>query len=265
MKISIVTISYNQAPYLQRAIESVLSQSNCNLEYIVVDAGSTDGSRDIIERYRSDISRIIFEPDQGPPDGLNKGFAAATGEIGGYLNADDEFLPGALGEVTESFRTNPSADVIYGDGYIVDERGRITRQFLSTPFSVRSYVYGRTWVMQQATFFRMDAFRAAGGFNVESRTIWDSELLVDLALNGARMLHVPRKWAFFRIHGGSITGSARLKGQYLEECRRVFHRIMNREPNYYDSAIRGVNRATRLISHPGRTIRRAAEIVRSHR
>ena len=96
MKFSIVTISFNQAPYLETAIRSVLDQNYPDLEYIIVDPGSTDGSRDIIERFRSRFAKIIFEPDQGPGDGLNKGFAHATGDILGYLNSDDALLPGAL-------------------------------------------------------------------------------------------------------------------------------------------------------------------------
>jgi glycosyltransferase involved in cell wall biosynthesis len=86
-KVSIVTISYNQCAFLERAIQSVLAQNYPEVEYIVVDPGSTDGSRDIIERYRSRISKLILEPDKGPVDGLNKGFSVATGEIYGYLNA----------------------------------------------------------------------------------------------------------------------------------------------------------------------------------
>ena len=93
MKISIVTVSFNQADYLEQAIRSVVEQDYSDIEYIVVDAGSTDGSREIIERDR--IATVVFEPDREPADGLNKGFARATGDIFGYINADDAYLPGA--------------------------------------------------------------------------------------------------------------------------------------------------------------------------
>ena len=95
-RVSIVTISFNQAAFLERAIRSVVEQNYPLVEYIVVDPGSTDGSRDIIEKYRSRISKIIYEKDSGPANGLNKGFEAASGEIFGYINADDAYLPGAL-------------------------------------------------------------------------------------------------------------------------------------------------------------------------
>ncbi|MCB1155752.1 glycosyltransferase, partial [bacterium] len=88
MKVSVVTLSFNQADYLERAIRSVVEQDHDDIEYIVVDPGSTDGSRDIIERYRDRIATVITDPDKGPPDGLNKGFAAATGDIYAYMNAD---------------------------------------------------------------------------------------------------------------------------------------------------------------------------------
>ena len=94
MKLSIVTISFNQADYLEEAMVSILEQDYDDIEYIIVDAGSTDGSRDIIERYRDRIAVVVLEPDEGPADGLNKGFARASGDIYGYLNADDAFLPG---------------------------------------------------------------------------------------------------------------------------------------------------------------------------
>ena len=89
MKLSIVTISFNQAKFLERAIRSVLDQSYPELEYIMVDVGSTDGSLDIIERYRSKIARIITEPDKGSADDLKKRFNLACGEIFGFLNSDD--------------------------------------------------------------------------------------------------------------------------------------------------------------------------------
>lgn len=99
MKFSIVTISFNQREFLERTINSVIGQDGVEIEYIIVDPGSTDGSRDIIERYRPYFAHVILEKDAGPADGLNKGFAVATGEIYGYLNSDDMFEPGALATV----------------------------------------------------------------------------------------------------------------------------------------------------------------------
>ena len=105
MKFSIVTISFNQARFLERAIVSVIEQKGVELEYIVVDPGSTDGSRDIIERHRDLIAHVVFEKDKGPADGLNKGFSHATGSIYGYLNADDVLEFGSSAQGCGIFRT----------------------------------------------------------------------------------------------------------------------------------------------------------------
>src|SRR5690349_13082517 len=115
MKFTLVTISYNQAPFLERTIRSVIDQKYDDLEYIVVDPGSTDGSREIIEHFRPYITKTIFEKDRGAADGLNKGFSHATGELYGFLNSDDVLLPGALKEASKFFDTNPDIDVVSGD------------------------------------------------------------------------------------------------------------------------------------------------------
>jgi glycosyltransferase involved in cell wall biosynthesis len=99
MRISIVTLSYNQRAFLQDAIDSILQQGYPDLEFIVVDPGSTDGSRELFRSYGEQISHVIFEPDRGAADGLNKGFGLASGEVFGFLNADDFLLPGALHRV----------------------------------------------------------------------------------------------------------------------------------------------------------------------
>jgi glycosyltransferase involved in cell wall biosynthesis len=98
MRISIVTISFNQGKFLRQCIDSILTQTDCDVEYIVVDPGSTDGSRALIESYGDRIIKV-FEPDEGPADGLNQGFKCATGEIYGFVNADDYLLPGSLKHV----------------------------------------------------------------------------------------------------------------------------------------------------------------------
>ena len=102
MKFSIVTISFNQSVFIEKAILSVIGQDYPDIEYIVVDPGSTDGSRDIIEKYRTKIHKTIFEPDQGPGQGLNRGFAQASGEIYGYINADDYYEPDAFRHVADA-------------------------------------------------------------------------------------------------------------------------------------------------------------------
>ena len=141
MKFSVVTISYNQAQFLEQAMVSVLAQSGVELEYIVVDPGSTDGSRDIIERYRDRIAHVVYEKDDGPADGLNKGFALATGEIYCYLNSDDEFEPNAFQTIAAFFASHTETDVVCGHCWLIDEHERRLRRVWSDPY-IRA---GRLW------------------------------------------------------------------------------------------------------------------------
>ncbi|GAB4483420.1 MAG: glycosyltransferase family 2 protein [Anaerolineales bacterium] len=225
MKVSLVTISYNQARFLEEAIRSVLQQNYPALEYIVVDAGSSDDSRAIIEKYRSQISKIIFEPDRGPADGLNKGFSHASGKIFGYLNADDLLLPGAIAAITRVFQKKPALDVLSGHGWVVDENSRPLYREFSWPYSLTFYRYQCTTILQQATFFRAEKFWQSAGFNLANKTCWDSELMVDLALRGARFGLTNQFLACFRLHKDSISGSARLKTEYEQNVQRILQRL----------------------------------------
>ena len=103
MKVSIITISFNQDVYLEYCLRSVIEQDYANIEYIVIDAGSTDKSQEIIKSYSDQISTIVFESDNGPADGLNKGNSLATGDIIGYVNSDDILLPGAVSKIVKFF------------------------------------------------------------------------------------------------------------------------------------------------------------------
>ena len=250
MKVSVVTVSFNQSAWLERAIRSVVEQGHDDIEYIVVDPGSTDGSRDIIARYRDRIAAFIDTPDDGPPDGLNKGFASATGDIFAYINADDALLPGAIGRAVRAFKCMPDADVVIGHGYIVDADGKVIRRFRSAPFGPRRLVYGAGAVMQQSTFFRSDAFRAAGGFNIDNSTSWDAELLLDAALAGARIRLVDEYWSLFTIHANSISGSQRLADESAVNHRRYFERVMGRPPLPSDAWWRRIHWALRWVGDP---------------
>ena len=108
MKVSIVTLSFNQGKFLRRALRSVL-EHKYPVEYIVVDPGSTDGSRKFISAYRNEIAHVVFQPDDGPAHGLNRGCAAASGDVLAYVNADDALLPGAVGEAVEYLAARPNS------------------------------------------------------------------------------------------------------------------------------------------------------------
>ena len=211
LKVTIVTISFNQEEFLERAILSVVQQNYDNIEYIVVDPGSSDGSRDIIERYRSKISKVIFEPDQGPADGLNRGFSFATGDIYGFLNSDDIILPDTISRVVKFFRENSDIDVVSGHSIIIDRYDNKIRNGYSEKFSLLKYAYGSVIHMQASTFFRARLFKSTGGFNSLNRVAWDGELLIDMGINGAKFATVNEFWSKFRLHSNSITSSKKLE------------------------------------------------------
>lgn len=237
MKFSIVTISFNQARYLEQAIRSVVEQDHPNIEYIVVDPGSTDSSREIIERYRDRISKVIFDPDNGPSDGLNKGFAVATGDIYGFLNSDDVLLPNAIQKAAEFFRQHPNFDVVSGDVLILDAEGKIVRISHSDPFSLRATAYGCCMLMQASTFFKKEAYQLSGGFNVDNRSNWDGELFVDMALKGAKFGHINDIWGGYRVHAESITGSKELDASIQIYGERIFTKIMGRDRRSFDNVL----------------------------
>jgi glycosyltransferase involved in cell wall biosynthesis len=223
---SIVTISYNQARYLDECIDSVAAQrADVALEHIVVDPGSTDGSRELLRRRAGELDRLVLEPDAGPGDGLNKGFAMARGSLLGYVNSDDRLAPGALGYAAGRFAARPDLDVLCGAIRIVDGQGRVSmRKRTSDPFDLTRYAAGICTVGQQATFFRRRAFDLAGGFNAANRVCWDGELLVDMALAGASFESVRRVLGDFRVYPASITGS----GKFVEAAAREYARIAAR-------------------------------------
>jgi glycosyltransferase involved in cell wall biosynthesis len=153
-RISVVVPSFNQAAYLERTLLSVLNQDYPDVELIVVDGGSTDGSREILRRYDAYIAHWVSEPDGGQAAAVNKGIRAATGEIIGWQNSDDIYLPGAFRRAAEEFRRDEGIDVCFGNVYIIDVEDSIVREMRYTPFSLRYLMY-RGWnLTNQAAFFR---------------------------------------------------------------------------------------------------------------
>lgn len=221
LRISIVTLSYNQAAYLPDAIRSVISQNYPRLEYVIVDPGSTDGSRAIISSSNDLIHHCVLDPDSGPSQGLNRGFAKTTGEILGFINADDLLLPGALQFIDNYFRQHPHVDVLLGCGRWVDAASYTLRRVVPSKYSFGAARAGRFEFIQQGVFFRRRAFAACGGFNEKNTVSWDGELIFDLARCGARFGRCSRELGAFRLYMGTITDSK----DYLIKLRREEARI----------------------------------------
>ncbi len=240
-------------------MSSVLSQDWPEVEYLVVDPGSTDHTRDVIAEFASKYpERFVYlsQPDSGPADGLNRAFARATGDLFGYLNADDFYLPGCFRAAVKAATTYPKAAAIYADGYKANAEGKIFRRVVSTNFSPRMFVYGGSLVLQQSTFYRADAFRAVGGFNLRNRTSWDAEILLDMALKQMPLAHVPGYWSVFRIHGESITGSQRLAEQSRETHARYFQAVMGRPKKSLDKLASKIVSGYSMLIEPRATAAR---------
>ncbi|MGQ0464244.1 MAG: glycosyltransferase [Sporichthyaceae bacterium] len=264
-RFTIVTISFNQAKFLPRAIESVLAQRSESVEYIVVDPGSTDGSRDVIASYGTDIDVAILEPDAGPTDGLQKAFARATGRFYGCINSDDALLPGALRRVGEAFDLAPRPDVVLGGGYLVDGEGRATGLIVPTPLSSRYFGLKIMEFLQQSTFVSAEAFHRVGGYNLENRTSWDCELMIDLARSGVTARRVFEPGGIFTLHDEGITGSGRLAEQADREAQRLIPVALGREMRASDRALFPLARAYKLVRYPAITARKAAFAVTTQR
>lgn len=140
-KISIVTPSMNQGNYLERTIRSVLNQNYPNLEYIIIDGGSADNSLDIIRKYEKYLAYWISEPDSGQTNAINKGFKHASGELVGWQNSDDIFLPGALHSIVREYRKHPEYDIYFGNMLTIDENDTIINELRYTPFSLYCLLY----------------------------------------------------------------------------------------------------------------------------
>ena len=210
MRISLVTPSFNQAKFLETTLLSVLDQNYPDLEYIVIDGGSTDGSADIIRRHQSRLSYWCSEPDEGQSHAIAKGFARSSGEIIGWLNSDDVLLPDSLREVASYFESHPTDEVLSAGAYYIDPSGRpIVRS--AGMFSLgcratydRFRFYEQDGVMQPATFWRRSSYVAAGGVDPDLRFIMDRDLFTRLAARRP-FGRLPKFLACFRIHEAAKT------------------------------------------------------------
>jgi glycosyltransferase involved in cell wall biosynthesis len=199
--VSIVTPSFNQAHYLEATIQSVLAQTYPNIEYIIVDGGSADGSREIIERYAHRLAWWVSERDQGQTDAINKGFARAQGQILAWINSDDTYLPQAVAEAAAFLQANPSVGLVYGDANLIDEAGGVLGPFPARQTDYRRLRQGYVHIPQQSAFFRADLWRQVGPLDPSFYFAMDYDLWVRLA-KAAPIRYHPRLWANFRLHSG---------------------------------------------------------------
>lgn len=221
-RVSIVTPSFNQAPFLEATIQSVLGQRGVEIEYLLVDGGSTDGSLDIIRRYADRLAWWTSEPDRGQTDALNKGFARATGSILAWLNSDDTYEPGAVAEAAAFLDAHPEVGMVYGDANFIDEAGQVIGRFNARQTDYTRLMRGAVYVPQQAAFFRAELWRQVAPLDPDFYFAMDYDLWVRLA-KISRLQYLPgRLWANFRLHGSakSIAADDRCWPEMLRVHRR---------------------------------------------
>ena len=197
--VSVITPSYNQAAFLEQTLLSVLNQDYPNIEYWVIDGGSTDNSLEIIRQYEPKLAGWVSEKDRGQADGVNKGFAKATGEIIGWLNSDDLYYQGAVSAAVEAFRQNPEASFVFSDVESIDEHGIAFNKMHYGDWKLADLMTLRI-IGQPGVFMRREVLEQAGYLDLSYNYLLDVQLWLRMAAI-AEPNYVPGQvWAAARIH-----------------------------------------------------------------
>jgi len=197
-RVSIVTPSYNQAQFLEETIQSVLAQDYPNLEYIIVDGGSTDGSVEIMRRYEPQLAWWVSERDRGQSDAVNKGWRRASGEIIGWLNSDDLLLPGAVTRMVAAFEETPGAGIIYGDVFSIDSHGDIFNVMQFGDWSLENLMQFDV-ICQPGAFLDADVLKRSGMLDESMHFLMDHHLWLKMA-QIAPIRYLPGVVAAARFH-----------------------------------------------------------------
>lgn len=240
-RISIVTPSFNQGRFLEQALRSVLLQEYPNLEYIVMDGGSSDNSLDILERYGSHLAYWQSRADAGQADAIGSGFARATGEIHGYLNSDDILLPGALRHVARMFLRRPATGVVYGNRLVIDNEGKVIGRHI-WPYYLSRYHWARGQPLaQECCFWREAVYRRVGGIDRKKVFIMDYDLFYRMWMV-TRYRKTRAYLGAFRVHSESKTATQ--EGVRQREMAAAMAQYALREPGYFRTRL--MNRSDRM-------------------
>ena len=203
-KISIITVCLNSASYFELSIKSVLSQTYHNIEYVIIDGGSTDGTVEIVENYQDGVDYFVSEPDGGLYNAMNKGIKAATGDVLFFLNSDDYFADDKIVEdVMRVFKNQPDIDIVYGDQiFDFGDRQFTKRQ----PHIVTREHLARTTIQHQTVFARRKVFDLTGGFSEKYKIVSDFEWMLKVFVkNKCSHIHVNRDVSVMSMQGLSCT------------------------------------------------------------
>jgi glycosyltransferase involved in cell wall biosynthesis len=205
--VSVITPSYNQGQFIEETILSVKNQTYSNIEHIIVDGGSTDDTIEILKKYEGTYNmKWISEKDEGQYDAINKGFKMARGEILGYINSDDVYLPYTIEKVVNIFIRFPSIDIVYGDWYKIDEYGNLKwRRKLVRPFSIK-WLKRYDYINPSATFIKASIVKEENYFiNNFLSHCGDYEWFLRLATAGKKFYFIDEVLCYFREHSSSKT------------------------------------------------------------
>lgn len=204
--VTVVTPSFNQGRYIRGTIESVLSQDYPNLEYWVIDGGSSDETQDVLKSYGHRLN-WVSEKDQGQADAVNKGFRRAKGEIFGWLNSDDTYWPGAIRRVVQFFQANPEISMVYGEAYNVDAQGKTIERYPTEEFDYQRLAE-TCFICQPTVFLRRHVFEDVGPLDVTLHYCLDYEYWMRLGKR-FRVSYMPESLATSRLHGAAKTVAKR--------------------------------------------------------
>ena len=217
--VSVITPSWNSAHYIEQTILSVINQTYRNVEYIITDGGSSDGTLDIIRKYENSIDYWVSEMDGGMYHAINKGMQYASGEIVAYLNSDDLYYPDTLEKVVNFFADNLSAELVYGNLDFIDEEGNKLYTQIYPRFNLNLFISANcSMIGQPAAFWRSSLLKKTGMFNESLKMAADFEFFIRAGMFG-RIMYTPDVLAAFRTHKLSLTSTQSQRGK--DEVRLI--------------------------------------------
>lgn len=221
--VTVITPSFNQGKYIRETIESVLNQDYANIEYLVMDGGSTDDTVDILKSYNDQRLIWVSEPDKGQTDALNKGLRQARGQYLTYLNSDDLLLPGAISSLVAQFERDPSIDLIYGDCLFIDSNSKTMLTAYAGLYSLSDIVIGKLAILQPGTIWRRRVFEKIGFFWEELNYCMDVDYWIRAGAADCSLFYLPGARSAFRMHETSKSISQPKK--FWQEWQKILDRL----------------------------------------